>query len=1101
MSLTRKLVLAFLLVTMVPLGTIIGLLHYSFVNHAEEQVGTRLEDSVIQVGKSVDEFMLGCIRGMKDLAADLELRSGDTDAIHKQLARYIHSFPYFGEVMLVDAHGTVIASSSSPEVGTSLFSRFDDVRDEFEQALHRAPGYVYISDLSEIPEPLRRVLAAGKLRDADLGIQMLTAVKDADGYTVGVLVADIPTNPLRGLLQDLKEAAPGEGSACLLDKENLILVTTGPQMPLLSPHPDLASGALRVSLGQNASGYVVYRDAHGRQQMAGYCQLRAYGANRAGDWRLITLAPYDSILAPVKQSFNRTLGILFLTLVGAVGLGLWLARRLADPILKLTQSAKTIAAGRFDARVAVTTHDEIGALADAFNIMAGTLQKEVIQRAQVQESLRRANDELEQRVEERTGQLTAEIIERKQAEEAARESEAQLNAYFNASPTGMGMVDPQLRYLKVNQRLADITGLPIEDHYGKTIREIVPQLAYILEPIYQEVFASGKPLLNFDLSGETDASPGESRDWQVSYFPLMDGEAKPRAVGTVITEITEQKRAEVELNYAKSAAEAANRSKSEFLANMSHEIRTPMNGVIGMTGLLLDGELAPQQREFAETIRSSADALLAILNDILDFSKIEAGKLTFELLDFDLIETVESTLEQLAELAHTKEIEFASAMAPDLPTRLRGDPGRLRQILTNLISNALKFTKNGEVVVRVSKESETETHARVRFRVEDSGIGISPEAQGKLFQAFSQADGSTTRKYGGTGLGLAISKQLVVLMEGQIGVESEPGKGSTFWFTVQLEKQIGEAMSPEGRRRNLSSLRVLAVDDNDTNRRILRHQLGAWQMQVGSAASGQEALESLGTAVQAGQPYHLALLDVQMPEMDGITLARAIKGDPALAGTRLIVLTSFGQSFSPAELKEAGIDAYLVKPVKQSRLFDCLANAMGNAMAENSGLKLGMLAPAVIGLRPSLPLRKMRILLAEDNSINQQVALGQLRKLGYQADAVASGREVLEALKLVPYDVVLMDCQMPEMDGYEATRSIRQQEQSFEHPCPWNPPVYIIAVTAHAMQGDREKCIAAGMDDYISKPIRSQELQSALEQWKAGTQKRGGQSNAALAPG
>src|ERR1700731_1263538 len=545
MSLTKKLVLAFLLVTMVPLGAIIGVLHYTFVEHAEGQVGARLEDSVIQRGKSVDEFMFSCIRGMKDLAEDSELSSGDSDATNKHLSRYIHSFPYFGEVMLVDAQGTVIASSSPPEVGTSLFPRFDDKRHEFEQALHSSAGVVYISDLNEIPEPLRRVAAAGKLRDVDLNIQMLTAVKDAAGHTTGVLVSDIVTNPLRVLLEDLKRRAPGDGSACLLDKGGLVLMTTDPQATLLSPHPDMNGGALRAPLGQNGSGYLVYRDAHGRQKMAAYSRRGAYGANQAGEWRLVTLASYDAILAPVTQSFNRTLGILFATLVGAVGLGLWLARRLADPILKLTESAKTIAAGRFDARVAVTTRDEIGALADAFNVMAGTVEAEVTQRGQAQESLRSANDELERRVEERTRQLTAEIAERKQAEEATLQSEAQLNAYFNGSPAGMGMVDPQLRYLKVNQRLADITGLPASEHYGKTVREIVPQLAYILEPLYQEVFATGKSLINFELSGETDSSPGEVRDWQVSYFPLMGEEAKPKAVGTVVTEITEQKRIEV----------------------------------------------------------------------------------------------------------------------------------------------------------------------------------------------------------------------------------------------------------------------------------------------------------------------------------------------------------------------------------------------------------------------------------------------------------------------------------------------------------------------------------------------------------------------------
>ena len=716
-------------------------------------------------------------------------------------------------------------------------------------------------------------------------VQMLTAVQDAASHTLSVLVGDIMTYPLRDLLEDLKRHALVGGSACLLDKGGLVLMTTDPQVPLLSPHPDdVTGGALRGPMDQNAAGYLVYEDTHGRRQMAGYSGLRAYGANQAGNWRLITLASYDAILAPVTQSFNRTWGALLATLVGALGLGLWLARHLADPILKLTESAKTIAAGRFDARVAVTTRDEIGTLADAFNLMAGTLQTEITRRAQAQESLRVAKDELEQRVESRTVELKAEIGERKQAEEAARDSEAELNAYFSASPTGMGMVDPQLRYLKVNQPLADITGLPVEEHRGKTIREVVPELAYILEPLYQEVFDTGTPLLNFELSGETASNPGELRDWQVSYFPIMGEDAKPKAVGTVVIEITERKRAEVELNYAKMTAEAANRAKSEFLANMSHEIRTPMNGVIGMTSLLLDGNLEPQQRDFAEIVRASADALLMVINDILDFSKIEAGKLSFELLDFDLVDTVESTLDLLAGLAHTKGIELVSEMAPDLPTQLRGDPGRLRQILTNVIGNAIKFTETGEVVVRISKESETETHAKLHFRVKDSGIGISSEAQGKLFEAFSQADGSTTRKYGGTGLGLVIAKQLAARMEGEMGVQSEPGKGSTFWFTAELQKQAGSARDRHPSHANLAGVRVLVVDDNATNRRIVRHQLETWKMQVEAAADGEEALKMMREAASTEKPYSLALLDVQMPKMDGWMLARTIQTDPALAG-------------------------------------------------------------------------------------------------------------------------------------------------------------------------------------------------------------------------
>ena len=684
--------------------------------------------------------------------------------------------------------------------------------------------------------------------------------------------------------------------------------------------------------------------------------------------------------------------------------------------------------------------------------------RDIRRTAEREADLEAAHATVEQRIKERTAELWA--------------SEEQFRSSFDDAAIGMALLTPDGTFTRVNRPLCDLVGYPEPELLRVGFRTIT----------HPDDVAEDAGFVAGMMSGASRTYQREKRYihkngsvvWvQVNVSLVRATDGTPLHVVSQIQDISDRKRVELELRAARSVAEAASKAKSEFLANMSHEIRTPMNGILGMTDILLETDLSHEQRESLGLVKSSADALLVVINDILDFSKIEAGKLDLDPAPFFLRDATGDMLKALAMRAHAKGLELACDIRPDVPDLVVGDANRLRQVLTNLVGNAIKFTDRGEVVVRAERLPEAGGGYRVRFTVTDTGIGIPSDKLRAIFDPFTQADGSTTRRYGGTGLGLTISQRLVDLMGGRIWAESVAGVGSAFHFEVRFEQARASVERTVVMPANLHDLAVLIIDDNDTNRRVLAETLRLWGAVPTCTASGPAGLDELRRAATAGSPYPLILLDAMMPDMDGFAVAEQVGREPAIAGAAILMLTSADRAGDAARCRDLGFAAYLVKPVKPNELNRAIAAALPSAP-----VPVVPRGVALIDTPPPEAGRRLRVLLAEDNAVNQRVVVRLLEKFGHSIAVANHGGEALAALEVAEFDLVLMDVQMPEVDGFEATRAIREGEVITGRRQP------IVAMTAHAMKGDRERCIAAGMDDYVSKPVQRPDLLRVLH-WAA----------------
>jgi len=936
----------------------------------------------------------------------------DLDGTLSKLSE-ISGYPVFGEIFVTNAYGANVS-----QTGRTSDYRQDD--EEWWQ--EAAKGGRYLGDV-EFDD------SAGIY-----SVEICVRIDDSDGSMLGVLKAVMN---IRGIFRII------DSHASHVAEDTVFAIVTGDGRAIrvgntetepLADVSDLLSGTT-VSTDGEVTKSTREDPSTGKELISFYARARPDDVTAPLGWVVVLQIRGDRALAPVRKMLGTILrmslgvGLLGLLIVGLIALPL------SGRIGRLTEATEAIAAGELDTPVAARGHDELSRLTRSFDRMRVSL---------------------------------------KQGHEALESERRLLHAMMEHLPDHIYFKDKDSRFMMVSRALAKHLGLDDpKEAIGKTDQDFFSEehaAAALADEI--KLMRTGEPVLGKE-EEETWKGREESTWVSTTKMPLRDQGGKVVGTFGISSNITSRKLAAVALQEAKLAAEDANKAKSDFLANMSHEIRTPMNGIMGMTELLLNTDLTGAQREYAKLTNNSAESLLDLINDILDFSKIEAGKFEIDPHEFDLRDSIGDTLQTLAVRATEKSVELAYHIPAEVPDRIVGDLGRLRQIIVNLVGNSIKFTEEGEVLVSLEVVSRNAEKITIRFNVKDTGIGVPAAKQKTIFEAFSQADTSTARRFGGTGLGLAISTQLVQLMNGEIGLDSQPGVGSTFHFTIEFGLVDAQQIDLDAPPETLHGLPILVVDDNQTNRRILEEMLKNWELAPTAVDGAEAALAALTAASERNQRFQFVLLDFMMPGMDGLDLAKEIGLHPEFGRPKMVVLSSAGRPPADRDVESLDISRYLSKPVKQSDLLDAIADAMGVATRDRT-------SDSQFAEVRSENLVSMDLLLVEDGRVNQVVAVNLLEGRGHKVTVANNGREAVEAFSGKKFDAILMDVQMPEMNGYEATGAIRKIEAERGGHIP------IIAMTANAMKGDREKCLDSGMDDYIAKPVRSEQLYKMLEAYADG---------------